>query len=338
LPKFPGRVVVAGALTGLFAAVGLHVGLLLARHNLHVVVPGRVFRSSQMSGPDLEAVLRRHGIRTVVNLRGLCPDLPAYVEECRVTQRAGVSLVDIGFSAGRLPPVNELRYLVEALDRSEYPILLHCRQGVDRTGLVSALVLLLYTDTPLDEAVGQLDLSYGHVALGRTANMRRFFALYRGWLGERGLGHSRAVFRRWLEVEYCAGACSCAVEPLDVPRRVPVGRPWGARFRVHNTSAQSWRLRPAPSAGFHMGYLIIDEQFRCASMGRAGLFDAEVRPGESVEITAALPALKAPGKYTLVVDMVDEQQGWFYQHGGEPWEWKFEVVEELRTDTGTGPR
>jgi protein tyrosine phosphatase (PTP) superfamily phosphohydrolase (DUF442 family) len=325
LPKLPWRAVFAGTLTGLLAAAGLQTCLLLLRNNLHVVVPGRVYRSSQLNGPDLDQVIHRHGIRTIINLRGLCPELDLYMDESRVSHQAGVSLVDIGFSAGRLPPVNELRYLIKALDRSEYPILLHCRQGVDRTGLVSTLVLLLYTDTGLDEALRQLGLRYGHISLGRTGYMDRFFELYREWLQDQGLQHSRKVFRRWLEKEYCAGACSCALEPLDVPRRVLRGQPWAARFRARNTSAQTWHLRPVPSSGFHLGYMIIDDGFGCAAMGRAGLLEAFVSRGEMIDIAVAVPALKQPGRYTLLVDMVDEQQGWFYQHGGEPLECRFEV-------------
>lgn len=326
LPKFAWRAVFSGCVTGLVAAVALHASGILLNHNWHTLLPGRVYRSSQMSGPDLEAQVRVHGIRTIINLRGLCPDMPCYLDECRVTQKAGASLVDFGFSAGRLPPVTELHYLVETLDRCEYPILIHCRQGVDRTGLVSALILLLYTDTGLDDAISQLDLKYGHIAFGRTGFMDRFFDLYRDWLRDRHLSHSREVFRRWLEVEYSAGSCACRMEPLDVPRQIKAGQPWSAKFRAHNTAAKPWHMGPVPSSGFHMGYLIIDESCSLKAMGRAGLFTAEVAPGSSVEITAALPAVQAPGKYKLVADMVDEQQGWFYQHGCEPLEIPFEVI------------
>lgn len=325
MAQFPWRAAVSGALTGLVLAAAVQAGQLMLRHNVHTLVPGRVYRSAQLDGPQLDDLIARHRIRTIINLRGVCPELDWYVEECRAAQRADVSLVDIGFSAGRVPPVHELRYLVEALDRCEYPILLHCRQGVDRTGLVSALVLLLYTDTDLDEALRQLGLRYGHVSVGRTGFMDRFFVLYRDWLKAQGTEHSPTVFRRWLEHDYCAGTCSGRIEPCDVPRTVPAGLPWAARVRAHNTSVGTWQLRPGTSAGVHVGYTLIDEQFRCLSQGRAGLFAAEVPPGGSIDVTVALPALSY-GKYTLVLDLVDEQQGWFYQHGAEPLEWAFEVA------------
>jgi len=50
------------------------------------------------------------------------------------------------------------------------------------------------------------------------------------------------------------------------------------------------------------------------------LLDALVAPGQSIDLTVAIPAVHVPGRYRLWVDMVDEQQGWFYQMGSEPLE------------------
>jgi protein tyrosine phosphatase (PTP) superfamily phosphohydrolase (DUF442 family) len=327
----------AGCLTGGLLAVALQAVLLVGRNNFHVVLPGRVYRCAQPSIADLKEAIQRHGIRTVINLRGLCPDQDWYLDEARMTQQAGVSLTDIGFSAGRLPPVHELRYLLQVLDRCDYPILVHCRQGVDRTGLTSALALLLYSDISLDAALRQLGLNYGHVPVGRTGFMERFFDLYRTWLRATGRTHSPQTIRHWIEEEYCAGDCSDSLEPLDVPYHVELGRPWAARFRAYNTSVQPWRMRPGTSAGVHMGYLLIDAQSTCVAMGRAGLQAAIVPPGQGIDITVALPALHAPGKYTLLVDMVDEQQGWFYQHGAEPLEWPI-VVDAPTCASASGGR
>src|SRR5207237_7687008 len=127
----------------------------------------RVYRSAQLSGRDLEKVVRAKGIQTVLNLRGCCDPAPWYVEECRTTHRLQVDQVDICLSAGRLPSAPEMRRLLEVLDRCSYPILLHCRRGADRTGLVSALIVLLQTGQALPEALQQLGLRYGHLAVER---------------------------------------------------------------------------------------------------------------------------------------------------------------------------
>ena len=48
-------------------------------------------------------------------------------------------------------------------------------------------------------------------------------------------------------------------------------------------------------------------------------------PGHSRVATLVLPALSVSGTYRVVVDMVDEQQGWFHQFGSEPLEWEVVV-------------
>src|SRR5437868_10481343 len=100
--------------------------------------------------------------------------MPWYEDEGRVTWQRDIQQEDINLSASRMPSASELRRLVEVLDRTEYPILLHCKRGADRTGLTSAIVGLLLTDMPFDQARGQLGLRYGHLALGRPAYLDGF--------------------------------------------------------------------------------------------------------------------------------------------------------------------
>jgi protein tyrosine phosphatase (PTP) superfamily phosphohydrolase (DUF442 family) len=307
-----------GCGTGLLLAVGIESVRVLVGRNLHAVVPGRVYRCAQQSPTGLERLVREHGIRTVLNLRGCCYPFPWYVGEARATQQLDVAQEDVCLSSGRLPSVTEMRYLVQVLDRTEYPVLIHCRRGADRTGLVSALVLLLYTDTGLAEARRQLGPRYGHVALGKPAYLDGFLDLYAEWLGVHGVRHSPLAFRRWIEQDYCPGECRVVLEPLDLPDSLPLGRPAAIRIRAHNTSVRTWRLRPGSNAGVHAAFVIGDSQARCVAAGKAGLFDAEVAPGESIDLKLALPAVHTPGHYYLVVDMVDEQQGWFYQLGSQP--------------------
>ena len=43
-------------------------------------------------------------------------------------------------------------------------------------------------------------------------------------------------------------------------------------------------------------------------------------PGESIELTLVVGALREPGRYRLVVDLIEEQHCWFFQGGSEPLE------------------
>jgi hypothetical protein len=319
------RQVALGALLGLLLALAGEAGRVLFLGNFHTVAPGRFYRCAQPSPAHLEQLIRAHDIRTVVNLRGCCSSFDWYLDECRTSAKLDVCQEDLCFSAGRLPAVPELRRLVEVLDHSEYPLLFHCQRGADRTGLASAVALLLHSDLPFEEARRQLGLRFGHVALGRPANLDRFFDLYREWLGRQGLAHSRDHFRRWIERDYCPGECRAALEPLDLPRAVPAGEPFGGRVRCRNISVKPWRLRPGASAGVHASVVVTDARGATMSVGRAGLFDAEVAPGQSIDLTLPVPAVRLPGRYRLTVDMIDEQHCNFFQVGSEPLEWEFEV-------------
>src|SRR5207245_9842713 len=110
-------------------------------------------RRGQQSRRGVEQIVRDRGIRTVINLRGCSAAFAWYQEECRATAGLDIAQEDICLSSGRLPSATEIRRLMEVLDRCEYPLLLHCRRGADRTGLVSALVLLLQTDASLPDGL-----------------------------------------------------------------------------------------------------------------------------------------------------------------------------------------
>src|SRR5262249_59607787 len=122
-----------GCVAGLLLALAAEAGRFLLTQNFHAVIPGRVYRSAQPSGTRLECLVRRHGIRTVINLRGCCAPLPWYLDEARTSHRLHVAQEDVCLSAGRLPSVAEMRRLVEVLDRNEHPYLIHFHLGADPT-------------------------------------------------------------------------------------------------------------------------------------------------------------------------------------------------------------
>ena len=88
--------------------------------------------------------------------------------------------------------------LLKTFDTAEYPILIHCQGGSDRTGLASTIYLNLYQNIPLDSAEQQqLTFRYGHISWGITHPMNDFFDLYRST--GKGLG-----LRAWMMDRYPA--------------------------------------------------------------------------------------------------------------------------------------
>src|SRR5205085_9258034 len=134
---------------GVVIGAGAEAARVLLGSNEHTVIPGKVYRSAQLGRQKLERVIAEKHIRTVVNLRGCCPDMDWYRADAAATHAAGASLEDLAFSAKRRPHPGEVARLIEVFDRTEYPVLLHCAAGADRTGLASAVALLLLTGSDL---------------------------------------------------------------------------------------------------------------------------------------------------------------------------------------------
>ncbi len=170
----------ASLILGLFVVFALHRW---GGDNFHVVEAGQWYRCTQLDGPGMETLARRHGIRTLLALRGTNPDDNAWYEpELRAAENAGARLVVAKLATSRPPWRSELRTLFMELDRIEYPVLVHCKHGSDRTGLVSAIWLHDYKGVPLERARGQLALlPYMHFSFGDAAAVHKLLNEYEAW-------------------------------------------------------------------------------------------------------------------------------------------------------------
>ena len=294
---------VVGLLLVLFVAEVLRV---TAWTNKHTVLPGRVYRSAQLSGDQLSDEIRDKNIKTVINLRGISTEYDWYKDEAKANHAAGICQEDITLSANRLPPPTELKRLIEVLDKTEYPVLIHCKAGADRTGLAATIVLLLYTDSTLNEARRQLLPRYGHFRFGRTAAIDRFFDLYENWLAGQNASHTPDLFRNWATTVYTPGPAKSELAWLDpVPNPVPVGKPFTVRVKATNRSNEPWVFKPGNYAGIHLSFVVANSPSEVGYRGQAGLLHATVPPGESIVLTVHVPPLKKAGIYALVADMHD---------------------------------
>lgn len=192
----------AGALLGLLLAAVVQFVYVCLGPNFHTVVPGCCYRSAQPSAAQIEALVQRHGIRTVFNLRGFNPGKDWYEEESQATRRLGIERVDLHMCGCYPPPEWELRKLVAGLEQATLPILLHCHSGSDRSALASAVFLLLRTGTGLEQARQQLHLIYGHNPWGMGSCQRRLLDHYEVWLEQQNLTHAPEHFSSWARNRY----------------------------------------------------------------------------------------------------------------------------------------
>ncbi|NLH81350.1 MAG: dual specificity protein phosphatase family protein [Phyllobacteriaceae bacterium] len=151
-----------GAIAAVAVVVGGWFATIQITGNIHPVVPGVFYRSAQLSPEFLAETIARDHIATVVNLRGSHPADDWYRDEVGATAKAGATHLDFALSAGTEPGSDRIHALVELLRTAKKPVLVHCLQGADRSGLAAALFLRHVAGRDYADASRQLSIRYGH--------------------------------------------------------------------------------------------------------------------------------------------------------------------------------
>jgi len=172
------------------------------------------WRSAQPAPYNIDGFARR-GLRTIVNLRGqrFCG---SYLLEKMSCERIGITLLDFKVRSRFAPTREELRAAAELFNRVEYPMLIHCKSGADRAGLMSALYLHLKEGVPIERAKRQLSLRYGHSRFGRSGVLDLFFDRY-----VENNRRTPMAFLDWVEKVY---------DPEELTRAFQCRRAWPARL------------------------------------------------------------------------------------------------------------
>jgi len=182
--------------------------------NLGVVDPGYVMRSAQPTG-QLASWLRDFQISSILNLRGGSPADSWYDAEVRSARESAVSYYDLPLSATRRPSRRELLRLIDLLDRCDYPLLIHCKSGADRTGLASALYLMVRRGEPPERALSAFSIEYGHIPMFGTEHLHEPLDEYAAWLKTNRLPHTPERFRAWVKNDYHAEVLPADPPPLQ---------------------------------------------------------------------------------------------------------------------------
>jgi len=143
----------AAAAAMAFAAWGVYQKYIFVE-NFGVVVAGRLYRSSQ---PTARAwhILRRHKIGRLVNLRTETEAPAMFALELAVCDSGDMSMTHIPVAA-RLPGERQILQFLRVVRSSEEPVLVHCKHGEDRTGLMVAAYRIVVDDWPVPRALAEM--------------------------------------------------------------------------------------------------------------------------------------------------------------------------------------
>ena len=116
-------------------------------------------------------------MKTVINLRGERAGCGSDRLGRVAARDAGLMHFDAPFESRGAPHKDRILRLVSLLEKAEEPILIHCKSGADRTGLIAGIWLLLQ-GRPVEEARAQLSLRHGHIRQSKTGILDAFFDAY----------------------------------------------------------------------------------------------------------------------------------------------------------------
>ena len=162
--------------------------------NFWQIAPG-VYRSNQPTHRRFEKYAAM-GIKTVINLRGEDPRAH-YLFEKESCDALGLTLIDVKLHARQLYSADKFLAALEAMRTAEKPMLIHCKSGADRTGIMAAIYLMVVEGKPVEEAQKQLSLKYIHLKCTKTGVQDYMLDVYAARNAHRPIG-----FEDWLRTEY----------------------------------------------------------------------------------------------------------------------------------------
>jgi len=171
-------------------------------HNHHHI-GGEMYRENQPS-PKRIAQWAKMGIKTVINLRGDSPK-GFYLLEKEACEAHGIRLINYRMYSRDVHSVEAIKGARDLFENIEYPAVMHCKSGSDRTGIMGVLYRHFKMGDPVSEAMDQLSFKYLHVKQGKTGMLDFFFDDYLKHAETNEMG-----FMEWVETIY---------DPPDVKAR-----------------------------------------------------------------------------------------------------------------------
>ncbi|MGE4352200.1 MAG: tyrosine-protein phosphatase [Bdellovibrionales bacterium] len=153
------------------------------------------------------ALYRRHGFASILNLRGINSNAGWYLDEKAASFAYQCDHNDLLVSSKRLPSRDTLIQMVDAFRTLPRPLLIKCAGGSDRTGLASAIYLLdINGMEALPEAYRHLTaFPYLHIPKANQRWIRELINFY----AETHHGQNIAT---WIETTYSDAALADRLE------------------------------------------------------------------------------------------------------------------------------
>jgi len=141
--------------------------------NFYAISP-QAYRSNHPSPRFVKRLKNEFGVKTIVSMRN-ADRTGQYLLEKEACDLHGIALVHHVMSSRSLPTKDQVYQAKSLLEAVEYPILIHCKSGADRAGLMSVFYRHFILHEPIELALQELHVKYGHFRWAETGKLDFFF-------------------------------------------------------------------------------------------------------------------------------------------------------------------
>ena len=170
-----------GNINGLVNQIFSYIDSTLSDHGIFRIfwrsweeLPGKMFRSNQPYPFQIKNDIKKHKIKSIINLRGERHCSSFYLEQ-DFCHKNNLTLYNFPISSRDLPDKKKLLDFNILLQKIEYPCVMHCKSGADRAGLAAALYLIYQKNYSLLDAKKQLSFKHLHIKYAKTGILDYFF-------------------------------------------------------------------------------------------------------------------------------------------------------------------
>jgi len=144
----------------------------------------------------------RDGVKSVLSLRGPEVHVGTNRLEWEACAETGLKIVHLPLGSRSPPERGQVLRLMELFETLERPLLVHCKSGADRAGMVSVMFLATQKGIPLEAAMHEMDFwRHGHLKQAKTGVLDHFFEAYQSIRDSPGPLHGIG-FMDWVRDHY----------------------------------------------------------------------------------------------------------------------------------------
>lgn len=155
------------------------------------------YRSNHPSPSFIRKLKKKYGIKTIISMRR-ADKTGQYLLEKEACEKEGITLINFPMSSRSLPNKEQILEAKNLLETVEYPILIHCKSGADRAGLMSVFYRHFIIGDPISKAFKQLGMKYGHFRWADTGKLDYLFDNFLAFQKT----HSDISFVEWVTHHY----------------------------------------------------------------------------------------------------------------------------------------